>query len=496
MLTTHKNQEEKNFRIFPRRGLLWEARTRILLWYIALMLSFIGFCVPITFHLVFNLVNTRVQEDLFEELENFREFVQEFTTEGQKSLTQKELPNLFQEFLERTIPEDDTFLITILEGRFYDSTPRALPLSIQKHSALMKSWRNLSEKTQGKENTSDSTTGNILYLAEPILIDGTVKGVFIAAHLTRGEQQEALDVIFLVSQILIGGVLIATIIAWLVSGQVLIPLKTLATTVRTIGETNLDRRISIRGTGEIAELGKIFNQMMDRLQETFENQRQFLNNVGHELRTPITIIGGHLELMGDDPEEQRETLALVMDELERMGRLVEDLILLAKSERPDFLQRETIDIAYFTEELYNKLRGLAPRQWLLENQAQGNLMGGSEALQASADRQRITQAMMNLVQNSIQHTTPEDRITIGSELVDNSIRFWVSDTGEGIEPKDQQRIFERFARGSNHRRRSEGSGLGLSIVKAIAEAHGGWVELVSELGVGSTFSLILPLVSD
>ncbi|MEM8778955.1 MAG: HAMP domain-containing sensor histidine kinase [Cyanobacteria bacterium P01_G01_bin.49] len=166
-----------------------------------------------------------------------------------------------------------------------------------------------------------------------------------------------------------------------------------------------------------------------------------------------------------------------------MNRLVNDLTLLAKSERPDFLQREIIDIATFTEEIYCKATGLANREWGLDNKARGQILG---------DRQRLTQALINLAKNASQHTTEADQIRIGSTQINQKIYLWVQDTGEGIETQEQERIFERFVRG-NTRNSSEGSGLGLSIVKAIVEAHNGWVELVSKVGKGSTFTIILPL---
>jgi signal transduction histidine kinase len=225
--------------------------------------------------------------------------------------------------------------------------------------------------------------------------------------------------------------------------------------------------------------------MMDRLEKAFANQRNFINDAGHELRTPITIIRGHLELMSDDdPHEQEETMTLVMDELDRMSRFVEDLLLLSKAEHSDFLLLETVEVGALSEELFAKVKALGNRNWLLDAVASCRIV---------ADRQRITQVIMNLAQNAAQHTKSEDTIALGSAVSGSNVRFWVRDTGEGISPSDQQRIFDRFARAANSRRRSEGAGLGLSIVKAIAEAHGGKVYVNSQLGAGSTFGIVLPI---
>ena len=112
----------------------------------------------------------------------------------------------------------------------------------------------------------------------------------------------------------------------------------LADTARSISETDLTRRIPVSGRDEIAELARTFNAMLDRLEAAFATQRAFVSDASHELRTPITIVRGHLELLGDDPQERRETIALVTDELDRMSRFVDDLLLLAKAERDDFLR--------------------------------------------------------------------------------------------------------------------------------------------------------------
>ncbi|ACK67490.1 histidine kinase [Rippkaea orientalis PCC 8801] len=466
-----------------KKGLFWEARSRILMWYVLLLLGFIGLSIPVFSYFVFQEVDQRVRQDLEEDLESFETFLKEFTTKASTTNNPKEeLSTFFEQLLLAVIPEDDTFLITIIDGKFYRSSPRGLPKPMQKDSALMNHWQDLTQNKTLQKTEVDSEIGKIIYIAKPIILQEEISGVFVVAHVTTGEKQEALDAIIITIEVLFLGLILAIFLAWIASGKVLIPLQKLAIAAQQIGESDLTRRIIVQGSGEIAELGIAFNQMMDRLQTSFESQQNFLNDAGHELRTPITIIRGHLELMGDDPQDQQETITLVLDELDRMARLVDDLSLLAKAERPDFLQLEMIDISDFTEELYLKAIGLKSRHWLLENKAKGQLM---------IDRQRITQAIMNLAQNASQHTRESDQITIGSTEDNHFIRLWVKDTGQGINKQDQQRIFNRFVR-LNVRSSSEGSGLGLSIVKAIAEAHGGRVELISEIGEGSIFTIILP----
>jgi signal transduction histidine kinase len=174
----------------------------------------------------------------------------------------------------------------------------------------------------------------------------------------------------------------------------------------------------------------------------------------------------------------------VMDELERMGRLVEDLSLLARSERPDFLDLTVVDVESFTEEVHAKAEAIAPRQWQLDEVGRGRMV---------ADRQRATQALLQLAQNASQNTEEGDVIAVGSRVANGEVCLWVRDTGPGIKPRDRERIFRRFERGNAGRGRSGGAGLGLAIVQAVAKAHGGRVELDSEPGRGSTFTLVIPI---
>jgi signal transduction histidine kinase len=194
-------------------------------------------------------------------------------------------------------------------------------------------------------------------------------------------------------------------------------------------------------------------------------------------------VRGHLELLGNDPDEREETIALVTDELDRMARFVEDLLLLAKAEQGDFLHLAPLDLDVLTDELYAKARALADRDWRLAGSGTGRL---------TADRQRITQAVMQLAQNAAEHTRPGERIALGSAISDGQARLWVADSGPGIPVHEREQIFRRFHRAGDGRRRSDGAGLGLSIVRAIAEAHGGRIELDTREGAGATFTLIVP----
>jgi signal transduction histidine kinase len=459
-----------------------EARTQISISYVILILFFTVVSVPVIYRLLFATVQERIERSVNQEAEEFQRLLV-----GQNPQTGepfgKDAAAIFDVFLDRNIPSDDEYLLTLLHGGLYAHSPPQLPDSLQPGSTLIREWARATVPAQGTVLTED---GPIVYRLEPLIIDGTWLGVFAVAHTTAREQDEVNQTTLIIVQVMVAVFMVSVILAWLVAGRVLAPLKILAATARSIGESDLSQRISVQRGGDLAELATTFNEMMDRLQAAFASQRSFIDDAGHELRTPITIIRGHLELMGSDPEEQRETRALVLDELDRMSRFVEDLILLAKAEQPDFLHCETIDVAVLTEELLSKGKALAKRNWQLERVAKGKIVG---------DRQRITQAMMNLAQNATQHTQVGDTIAFGSSIGLSTVKFWVRDTGSGVALDDQERIFQRFARAAHQQRRSDGAGLGLSIVKAIAEAHGGTVQLVSTPAAGATFTIVLPLDS-
>lgn len=247
------------------------------------------------------------------------------------------------------------FFIAVINGKFYKSSPEALPNIINRNSILMQRWQKLTERSQAEIEVKDPKIDSILYIAQPVQINKQLTGVFVVAHTTAGERNEALEALEVVIEVKVISLFIALLFAWLAAGKVLAPLHKLMQTTQLISESDLSKRIPVeKQSGEIAELAKTFNTMMDRLESSFRIQRNFINDAGHELRTPITIIRGHLELMGDDPEEQRETIALVMDELDRMNRFVEDLLLLANAERPDFLLFQMVELRGFTEELFTK----------------------------------------------------------------------------------------------------------------------------------------------
>jgi two-component system, OmpR family, sensor kinase len=298
------------------------------------------------------------------------------------------------------------------------------------------------------------------------------------------------------------------LVGYLVTGRLLRPIRRLREATEATTFEDLTKRVEVPdSTDDIAQLAMNFNRMLERLESGSDNQRRFVHDASHELRTPMTIIRGYLELLrSGDPDDVDQTRELLLDELDRMQVLVDDLLLLARSGRPDFVTPGWVEADDLLEDVLNRVRVLGVRQWRLEARPGGLIR---------ADRRRLTQALEQLAANAVNHTSESDRISVGGAWVEDDdgapqggravvvrepaardsgsrkLEIWVSDTGTGIPADEHERIFERFGKGRNSAA-MEGSGLGLSIVKAIAEAHGGTVLLESEEGKGSRFALRIP----
>lgn len=460
------------------RQVLRGARLRILGWYVVLLAGSSLVSALVAYQVLDARLTDEIEAGLVQEAREL-----ERLASGNNPRTGQpfgdDVAAVFDTFLRRNIPGEGEALFTLIDGRPYKASdnPRHDLLADQ---ALVARWSALASSERSTINTP---AGDARYLAVPLRLGDRQLGVFVVANFRANEQDEILQSVRVVGAVSVVVLLVASILAWLAAGRVLAPVRLLTATARRITDTDFSRRIPVTGSDEIAELTTTFNDMLDRLEDAFASQRDFISDAGHELRTPITIIRGHLELMGDDPDERRETIDLVTDELDRMARYVGDLLLLAKAERPDFLQREPVDLAELTQRLFAKAQAFDPERFRLAETGRGT---------AFADPDRLTQAVMNLAHNAVHHAEGGGEITLGSHLSNGHARFWVHDTGPGIPAADQDRLFDRFARGEASARR-DGTGLGLAIVAAIGRAHGGRVDLVSQPDAGTTFTLVIPV---
>lgn len=237
-----------------------------------------------------------------------------------------------------------------------------------------------------------------------------------------------------------------------------------------------------------------YNTMLDRLESGVKRIRQFSGDASHELRTPLTILRGETEVglrWAKTTEEMRNILQSNMEEIERMGRIIEDLLTLAKSEAGELpLSIREISLSDLLQELYMQGRTLAEPKNI--DVTLGHKVN-SEIL-IRGDDLRLRQLFLNLISNAIRYTQDNGTVTIDVERQDTRVIIKVSDNGIGIPPKHLPHIFERFYRTDEARNRSTGgTGLGLAIVKWVADAHNGIIQVTSTPDVGSTFSISLPI---
>jgi two-component system OmpR family sensor kinase len=303
----------------------------------------------------------------------------------------------------------------------------------------------------------------------------------------------------LVTVLLMGSVIamaIAGVVGWLTTRRALAPLESVTqTALRITRADDLSRRISYQGPpdDEVGQLIHAFNQTLQRLEELFNTQRRFLADVGHELRTPLTVIKGNVDLMQRFGETDEESLSSIENEVDRLTRMVGDLLLLAQAESGKLpLDNRVVELDTLLLEVLNQMNVLARDKVQLH-------LGDIDQVQVCGDQDRLKQVLMNLVGNAINYTPPGGMVTLGLEKEAGQSILTIQDTGQGIAEEDLPHVFERFYRGEKSRTRSrdgKGFGLGLSIAYWIVRNHGGRIEVESTEGAGTTFSVWLPLAEN
>jgi signal transduction histidine kinase len=283
--------------------------------------------------------------------------------------------------------------------------------------------------------------------------------------------------------------LAALIASYLVAGRLSGPLRRMSAIAARVDAGDLTPRIRSKGSrDEVRILADAFDRMLDRLEDAFARQQEFVADASHELRTPLTVIRGQLEVLAREAEpsaeEVRHVERIVGVELVRMQRLVDDLLLLAQAGQRDFVHPREIALAPFVAELGEGIRTTADRQLSIGAVPHGTLRG---------DPDRMAQALRNLLVNAIAHTRPGGRVELSVRVHGDRVLFTVDDDGPGIPFEERERIFDRFHRTDGARSRSSGgAGLGLAIVQAVAQAHGGRVSVGESALGGARFAVEVP----
>ncbi|HEU5103078.1 MAG TPA: ATP-binding protein [Roseiflexaceae bacterium] len=329
-------------------------------------------------------------------------------------------------------------------------------------------------------------------LLQPLLFRGQVVG---ALQVTRSLRDTDFALQLLLYALLGGGAIVLLTAArggaWLTRAAFK-PIDEVTRTAQSIvSAEDLSRRVPVPpAQDELQRLTVTVNDLLARLEGLFSAQRRFVADVSHELRTPLAAMQGNLEVLDRgavrDPELLAESLSDMRREVARLIRMANDLLLLAQSEAGVQLRDEPIELDTLLLEVHRELRPLAGDVQLR--------LGHEDQIIVQGDRDRIKQALLNLGVNALQHTPPGGTVTLGLAQQDGYAALTVTDSGHGIDANDLPHIFDRFYRADRSRSRHHGgAGLGLAIVRWVAEAHHGQVAVTSAPGVGSQFRLLLPL---
>ncbi len=472
----------------------WPVRTRVLVLMLALMAGGLAVAGAVTYSLQFAQLEERIDAELLQE----RDELDRLGKAGPlgDGAGYAELGELFFDFLQDSVAGRYESMMAIVDARAIWESGGERPFDITQPAIQQVALEAAVPGQSVFREVSIEQTDLRVMVTSVLLPDA--EGLLVVA-IDIGIQRAALyDSMRTYTLVSLGTLALAALAVWFVSGQLLRPLTELREATSSIDTDDLTRRVSVKNADtDVAQLAVTFNQMLDRLQTGFTDQRQFLDDAAHELRTPLTILRGNLELIdASDPEDVAQTKELLLDEMDRMQRLVDDLLLLAKAQRPDFVRSAPVDVADLLDEVMDRVQLLGDRAWFRGEQATGSI---------AADRQRLLQAVVQLSANAVKFTEGDDKITLSSSWrwPDETVRqvaphvtsrclvIAVQDTGQGIAAEELGRIFHRFGRADNAVQ-VEGSGLGLAIVQAIAEGHGGAVTVESVEGLGSTFCIWVP----
>ncbi len=300
------------------------------------------------------------------------------------------------------------------------------------------------------------------------------------------------DILFRQRLVLLVGIALAllagTLLGLLITSSALKGLTRMVATCQGISAGDYGRRVGLSGRGDVVgHLSRAFDQMAERIQAAFQAQKRLVANAAHELRTPLTALQGSLEVLlrgvQDDPVAASRLVRVMYQETRRLSRMCEQLLDLSRLEASTNLEKRPLELGSFIRELVPRLALLAPKHRL-------ELAPGPEVT-ISADPELLTRVILNLVDNAAKHTPEGGRIELGWRTREQGTELWVSDGGEGIDPAILPQVFEPFFQGGKGSG-SKGAGLGLALVKAMVEAHGGSIQVESRPGRGTRFGIFLP----
>lgn len=435
----------------------------------------------LTFELV--LVNERVSLDrsLRRQQEHLQTDVRLLLEEVDGASDQSTaITSAVSEFLERE-PVNSPLVTVVIVGDVRQVGPSADPrLRVVAESG------GLDDLPLGRLRTAHTAAGDIRAATAVLLDDAESVGrVVIAASLdpVRGEAFAALRRLAVAAAV---SLVVGWVIMALMTRRLLQPLQRLRDAAASAELTHLHDRVEVTGDDEVTELAQEFNAMLDRLDEASSDRERLFATISHELRTPLAVAQGNVELAGRTlsaaDAATRQALEVAHRELLRAGRLVADLLALGRSASRDFLHQRPTPLAHLASEV--ELRSDALELATVT-------VAPPPAVVVNLDADRVLQAVMNLILNAVQHNRPGTTVDVGFSLDDEWFTISVTDDGSGIPEAERSRVLEPFVRLNTQRDRTQSSGLGLSVVEAVARAHGGALQLL-DADPGTRAELVIP----
>jgi heavy metal sensor kinase len=460
-------------------------RARLTLWYTSLLTV----TVLLLSGVAYGLVEYSLVHDVDTALQGIAQVVAERPAASGSALVPADIDALFRRFF--GLSPWDRYVEQRRPGNDHTlggSTPRTgqLPLSA---TAL----RRVAQGLPTLETVDGLGRYPVRLLTRPVFVGGQ-----LASFLQVGMSLESVSMarhrfLLAMAAVLPLALLFASGGGWLLARRALQPVDRMTEAARRISAEQLSIRLETRGTkDELERLAETLNAMFSRLDAAFRQVRQFSADASHELQTPLTILRGELEVALRAPrsaEEYQRVLGSALEECERLASLVDGLLLLARADAGVLrMERQPVDLVHLVEEVGAQVRLLADAHALTL------CYELVEPLIIQGDHAHLRRLLLNLVDNGLKYTPPGGRVTLAVQRQDAWAALRVSDTGIGLSPEEQAHIFQRFYRASNVQvQEAGGAGLGLCIAHSIAQAHGGYMQVESAPGRGSTFTVFLPL---
>jgi len=371
-------------------------------------------------------------------------------------------------------------------GTLLADSSREGPVQDASYASRPEIARALAGRPSQGTRRSESLDEELLFTAVPVVVAGRRAG---AVRVTQGvdavRQEVRNDVIALIG-VGVVALLLGLAVAWFLAGSLAKPLRNLAGAARRVTDGDLDARAAAEGSAEQREVASAFNEMTGRLSGTLRAQREFVANASHQLRTPLTGLRLRLEAAGlksDDPAVKRE-LAAAEHETQRLARLLSELLMLAgERERP---APQPVDVGEATAAACARWQGPAEQSGHRLDLQEG------EPAEVAASAEDVAAMLDNLVENALNYSPADTEVTLGWRSMGGSVHIEVADQGPGIEDQERERLFERFYRGEASRGGAAGTGLGLSVVEALATRWDGQAQLSNRPEGGALAELLLP----